>query len=176
MERQVNGQDRRGASQQGMAMQTIRHELRTPVNHIIGFSEMLLEEASDLELPGRYDALQHVVVSGRQILAAITEILAGSGIAVREADLLALHSRIAPYLGEIDAVCAELIAVAEGEERPQFAADLRKIAAAASQLERLSSGACRHPTRPRPPRRRPRSAAPARISSAGTCCWSTITT
>ncbi|NNJ08865.1 alpha/beta fold hydrolase [Chloroflexales bacterium ZM16-3] len=136
----MNAQNHPGAAHQGMAMQTIRHELRTPVNHIIGFSEMLLEEASDIELPARYDALQHVVAAGRNILAAITEILSGSGVAVRDSDLLTLHSRIAPYLNEINTVCAELIAVAEGEQRPQFAADLRKIAVAAGQLDQLSSG------------------------------------
>ncbi|MBX0330121.1 alpha/beta fold hydrolase [Oscillochloris sp. ZM17-4] len=122
-------------------MQTVRHELRTPVNHIIGFSEMLLEEASDLELPAHYGALQRVVDAGRQILAAITEILAGSGVAVRQSDLLALHSRITPYLGEITMVCAELIRIAEGEGRPQFAVDLRKIAGAADQLAQIASGA-----------------------------------
>ncbi|MEI7771103.1 MAG: alpha/beta fold hydrolase [Chloroflexales bacterium] len=132
--------DRAVAEQHGAAMQAIRHELRTPVNHIIGFSEMLLEEASDLDLPARYDGLHRVVAAGRQILAAIGEILAGSDIAVRDSDLRALHSRVAPYLDEIGVVCAELVVVAEAEGRTQFAADLHKIAAAAGQLDRLASG------------------------------------
>ncbi|NTV65059.1 MAG: response regulator, partial [Oscillochloris sp.] len=125
----------------GALMQTIRHELRTPVNHIIGFSEMLLEEAADLSLPADYDVLQHVVVAGRQILMAISEILAGSDIVVRESDLVALHSRIAPALSQITQVCSDLVILAEREERGQFAADLRKIKAAAAQLDLLSSGA-----------------------------------
>ncbi len=140
MELSVSGHYSDAARQQGGAMQTIRHELRTPVNHIIGFSEMLLEEASDLDAPACYDDLHHVVMAGRQILAAITEILAGSDIAVRDSDLRALHGRIAPYLGEIGVVCAELITVAEAESHPQFVADLHKIAAAARQLDRLASG------------------------------------
>ncbi|NTW00573.1 MAG: response regulator, partial [Oscillochloris sp.] len=137
----MNGHDHDLAVQQGAAIQTIRHELRTPVNHIIGFSEMLLEEVSDLDLPKHYNTLHHVVVAGRQILTAITEILAGSDIAVRNSDLCALHSRIVPYLREISQICATLLAFAESEDRTQFAIDLHKILAAVNQLDQLSSGA-----------------------------------
>ena len=121
-------------------MQTIRHELRTPVNHIIGFSEMLLEETSDLGVPEHYDDLRRVVVAGRQILAAITEILAGNDATVRDSDLRVLYGRIVPYLGEIGQICAELIVAADTEDRQQFVTDVRKIAAATSQLGQLASG------------------------------------
>ncbi len=141
MEYQVNGYDHdEAANPHGGAMQTIRHELRTPVNHIIGFSEMLLDEASDLGMPEPYGNLHRVVVAGRQILAAITEILAGNDIAVHDSDLRVLYKRIAPYLNEISQICAELIVTSESEERQQFSADLRKIAAASSHLDKLASG------------------------------------
>ncbi|MEI6779219.1 MAG: histidine kinase dimerization/phospho-acceptor domain-containing protein, partial [Chloroflexales bacterium] len=128
------------ANPHGGAMQTIRHELRTPVNHIIGFSEMLLDEASDLGMPEPYGDLHRVVVAGRQVLAAITEILAGNDIAVHDSDLRLLHSRIEPYLNEIGQVCAEMIVASDSEERQQFSADLRKIAAASRHLDKLASG------------------------------------
>ena len=31
----------------------LRHELRTPLNHVLGYSEMLLEDASEASEPGR---------------------------------------------------------------------------------------------------------------------------
>jgi sigma-B regulation protein RsbU (phosphoserine phosphatase) len=47
-----------------------RHELRTPINHIIGYCEMLLEEE---RLPERfYQDLRNILSSGRRLLELIT--------------------------------------------------------------------------------------------------------
>ncbi len=47
-----------------------RHELRTPINHIIGYCEMLLEEE---RLPERfYQDLRHIHASGKRLLELIT--------------------------------------------------------------------------------------------------------
>ena len=48
----------------------IRHELRTPINHIIGYCEMLLEEP---ELPEAFRTdLDRIHSGGRQLLGLIT--------------------------------------------------------------------------------------------------------
>ncbi|WP_129626756.1 alpha/beta fold hydrolase [Candidatus Oscillochloris fontis] len=122
------------------AMQTIRHELRTPVNHIIGFSEMLLEEASDLDVEQDYAPLKQAITAGRQILAAVTEMLSKDDVIMCEADFIALHQRIAPSLLTISAICTRLISVAQHAGQTQFAHDLAKIMGAVSQLDQISSG------------------------------------
>lgn len=129
-----------GTEHPAAAMQTIRHELRTPVNHIIGFSEMLLEEASDLGIEQDYAPLKQVVTAGRHILAAVTEILSKDDVIVREADFIALHQRIEPHLLNISAICTQLISAAQHEGQTQFAHDLSKIMGAVGQLDQISSG------------------------------------
>jgi len=51
------------------------HELRTPLNAIIGYSEMLLEEAEDLEETGFSSDLQKIQAAGKHLLGLINDIL-----------------------------------------------------------------------------------------------------
>jgi signal transduction histidine kinase len=51
----------------------LRHELRTPLNHILGYSEMLLEDAGDAELAGE---LQRIRGEGQALLAVVENALA----------------------------------------------------------------------------------------------------
>ncbi len=49
------------------------HDLRTPLNQIIGYSEMLIEQAQDDGLPGFVPDLQKVHTAGQQLLALIND-------------------------------------------------------------------------------------------------------
>jgi signal transduction histidine kinase len=55
---------------------TISHELRTPLTTIIGYSEMLIEQAADDKLPDQYGAdLAQILTAARHLLALINDIL-----------------------------------------------------------------------------------------------------
>ncbi|MGH8048053.1 MAG: Cache 3/Cache 2 fusion domain-containing protein, partial [Chthoniobacterales bacterium] len=51
------------------------HELRTPMNAIIGYSEMLVEEAEDLDQQSFIPDLQKIRNAGKHLLALINDIL-----------------------------------------------------------------------------------------------------
>ncbi len=51
------------------------HELRTPMNAIIGYSEMLTEEAEDLELDSFVDDLKKIHGAGNHLLSLINDVL-----------------------------------------------------------------------------------------------------
>ncbi|GAT33147.1 signal transduction histidine kinase [Terrimicrobium sacchariphilum] len=51
------------------------HELRTPMNAIIGYSEMLIEEAEDMDLKEFTPDLQKIRGAGKHLLALINDIL-----------------------------------------------------------------------------------------------------
>ena len=53
----------------------LRHELRTPLNHIIGYSEMLLEEVEDAGDAGRAADLKRIRSSGRILLGMVEDLL-----------------------------------------------------------------------------------------------------
>jgi DNA-binding response OmpR family regulator len=66
----------------------VRHELRTPVNAILGYSEMLQEEAEELGQQPFLDDLQRIHTAGRRLLTLIDDVrdplaALGDGKAVR---------------------------------------------------------------------------------------------
>ena len=62
-------------SQNPSASAQIRHTLRTPLNHIIGYSEMLLEEAGERALDEFAADLQKIHSAGKQLQTLIDDLL-----------------------------------------------------------------------------------------------------
>src|SRR5215211_1180988 len=53
----------------------LRHELRTPINHIIGYSELLLEEAAEGGYLELLPDLQRIRTAGRHLLSQVHALL-----------------------------------------------------------------------------------------------------
>ncbi|ALG67487.1 ATP-binding protein [Beggiatoa leptomitoformis] len=58
-----------------MFVANMTHELRTPLNAIIGYSEMLQEEAADMEMEDFIPDLKKIDSAGRHLLALINDVL-----------------------------------------------------------------------------------------------------
>jgi len=91
----VDGQD------QSASLANIRHKLRTPLNHIIGYSEMLLEEAGEQQLERFAADLNKIHSAGKQLLHMINDLLdpvvfqaAPARLASKTADSSSLFSDI----------------------------------------------------------------------------------
>src|SRR5215831_13850183 len=56
-----------------------QHELRTPLNHILGFSELLIEEIRTTDSSVLSDGLKKINEAGNFILARITETFSFTG-------------------------------------------------------------------------------------------------
>ena len=115
----------------------LRHELRTPVNAILGYSEMLLED----EAPGRVRPdLQKIQAGGRTLLALINELLdpARLGPAASPEELEAAGARIRHDLRTpVNAILGYsemLLEEAEGSGEDASVDDLRRIHGAATRL------------------------------------------
>ena len=63
------------------AVAQLRHDLRTPVNHIIGYSEMLLEEAEESGNDSSAEDLKKIRGAAQALLGLINTRLSTSGIA-----------------------------------------------------------------------------------------------
>src|ERR1051325_8397901 len=80
----------------GEALAHLRHELRTPINHILGYTEILLEDAEDTDLGGFSHELREMNSGGRQLIEWIQGALAESGSNIAFAQLEALEARLRP--------------------------------------------------------------------------------
>ncbi|PYS28415.1 MAG: hypothetical protein DMG11_12770, partial [Acidobacteria bacterium] len=48
-----------------------QHQLRTPVNHVLGYSEILIDEATRRSLLGLVPAFEQIRAGGHQLLGSI---------------------------------------------------------------------------------------------------------
>jgi adenylate cyclase len=125
----------------GALLAHVRHELRTPVNAILGYSEMLLEDGAGGEV-ARPD-LQRIEASGRTLLSLINEILDPAAIEAQgeRADLHAFGARIRHDLrtpvGAVIGYAEMLLEEAEDGGDPAYVGDLRRILSAGQKLLEL---------------------------------------
>jgi len=77
------------------------HELRTPLNAIIGYSEMLQEEAEELEQETFSSDLQKIRGAGRHLLGLINDILDLSKIEAGRVELLVEPFSVADLINEV---------------------------------------------------------------------------
>ncbi|HET9708757.1 MAG TPA: protein kinase [Gemmatimonadales bacterium] len=113
------------------AQAQLRHDLRTPLNHIIGYTEMLLEDATDPALAERRERLEQALGAARQALELINASL-GSARRIVPADVAQLYDALqAPRQTIVLAIDALVVPEADGDP---FTADLRKILSAAEHL------------------------------------------
>src|SRR5262249_3731558 len=64
----------------------MRHELRTPVNAVIGYAEMLVEDEASLE-PGVVEDLRKIHAAGKKLLAFVDDIIHMSKVVSGNADV-----------------------------------------------------------------------------------------
>lgn len=77
------------------------HELRTPLNAIIGYSEILVEEMTDLKVPSLIPDVQKINGAGKHLLGLINNILDLSKVEAGKVELFLETFAIAPLMQEI---------------------------------------------------------------------------
>jgi signal transduction histidine kinase len=100
------------------------HELRTPLNAVIGYSQMLLEEAADEADDGSAEDLNKIHHAGQHLLNLVNEVLDLAKIEAGKMELVSEEIAVADFLGNL---CSPHAAKAQAKGVPlklQLAADL----------------------------------------------------
>jgi serine phosphatase RsbU (regulator of sigma subunit) len=112
----------------------LRHELRTPINAIIGYSEMLLEDLENESEPEKIAFLEQIHSSGSELLGIINHSLDSSKFHAENIDFSLLSQTLPlslePSLTTAIASCEQLLERVNEE----FRSDLQKIHKAACSL------------------------------------------
>ena len=110
------------------------HELRTPLNAIIGYSEMLQEEAEDLEAVAFLPDLQRINAAGKHLLGLINDILDLSKIEAGRMDLFLETFEVGRMVRDVEAIVQPLVdkngntlVISCGEDLGTMQADLTKV-------------------------------------------------
>lgn len=131
----------------------LRHDLRTPVNHIVGYCELLLEDAAADAGDARRTALQDALAGARDVLTLIDATLSASGEGVTPGTIDALHTRLrAPH----DRILAAMDALGTAAAGEGFQADVERIRHATGRLLAVPRGDTSSPAVPARPASSPR--------------------
>ena len=85
------------------------HELRTPLNAIIGYSEMLQEEAEDLDAEAFVPDLRRINAAGKHLLGLINDILDLSKIEAGRMDLFVEEFEAGRLVRDVEAIVQPLV-------------------------------------------------------------------
>jgi class 3 adenylate cyclase len=107
----------------------VRHDLRTPLNQIIGYSELMIEEAAEQGHASAITDLKKIHAAGRQLLDLMSRLVLAEDMNI---DLMR-HEIYTP-LNHIVGYCEILMEDGAGNPEDSFVADVRKIHSSARRL------------------------------------------
>lgn len=115
------------------AVSELRHDLRTPVNHIVGYCEMLLEDAVEADQSERRTALEDTIGAARQVLDLISHSLPPKDVTVSQADVMKLYESLREPQQKIVRIMSSLVTPGTQADE-EFVEDVRKIISSAEKL------------------------------------------
>ncbi len=116
----------------------LRHALRTPLNQVIGYSELLMETAAETGTTALIPELKRIHSGGGELLALINDALAAWKIEAGKVDFAALRENLRSPLGSVIILTGDSLGKARTAGQAAIAKDLEKILHAAQNLLNLS--------------------------------------
>ncbi len=117
------------------AASLLRHDLITPINHILGFCELLIDDAEEKGRIYRGQSLRSIRAYGKQALGAVDRAVAHAVDSGRPADLSTLARALHAPTAAISEACDALEETSRAvPDRVVFLDDLAKIRQAAARL------------------------------------------
>jgi signal transduction histidine kinase len=110
----------------------LKHELRTPLNHIIGYCEMLMEQAQDEGLDIFVADLDRIHSAGEQLLGIVDDLC--DPVAHRKMDEASMHHEVRTPLNQVIGYAEMLQEQAKELGHDSFASDLQKVHSAGRRL------------------------------------------
>lgn len=107
--RQTNSQLSAATEAKNIFLANMSHELRTPLNAIIGYSEMLQEEAQEVNRPTMVDDLERIRAAGRHLLSLIDDILDITRVEAGKVELAHEQIALQSFVGNVAEIASPLM-------------------------------------------------------------------
>lgn len=117
----------------------IRHDLKTPVGHIMGYSEMIEEEVED-DLPEVLSDLRSIRSSAERILELINDHFGSAKQNASDIDLDLASHLLRQQLNHVGGYCEMVEEVVEENGREELLPDLKYIHSASATLTTILEG------------------------------------
>jgi class 3 adenylate cyclase len=119
------------------ALSKLRHALRTPLNQIIGYSELLMESAEENNVTAILVDLKRIHTAGGQLLALINDALAPWKIETGKIDFPAMRHDMRTPINAVIGYAELCLDEARASGHAELVKDLEKIQRAAQNLYAL---------------------------------------
>ena len=106
---EANRQLEEASRHKSQFLANMSHELRTPLNAVIGYSEMLQEEAEDAGEEAFLPDLQRINAAGKHLLGLINDILDLSRIEAGRMDLYVEQFEVGQLVRDVEAIVRPLM-------------------------------------------------------------------
>jgi signal transduction histidine kinase len=111
-------------------LRKLKHELRTPVNHILGYSDLLLETADDTDDHETAGLAKGLNACGKMLAKLLEKSLMSPSGEMDDRQMGALRESIRPTVKQI----LQMLATHSTQSRGNLQGDLDRIRRAADQL------------------------------------------
>ena len=120
----------------------LRHDLRTPINHIVGYTEMLLEDAEEggSQYAERRVAFEQTLMAAREAIELIDATLPPTRLEIEDQELADLTKSFALPQSQIREALEGLLADETVKADEALVEDLHKILSAAERLGEAGGG------------------------------------
>lgn len=129
------------------AMRKLRHDLRTPINPILGYCELIVEEAGGAAPAPFLAGMKQLHGGGERMLKLTNELFSNQPSPLQELNCLEILRAFRAPAGEVATLCARLEQEAKAAALPVAARDLQRIGIATSRwlarIEELLEENCR---------------------------------
>lgn len=131
-----------GAATSVDEVRNLKHELRTPVNHIVGYSALLLESAQDAGNDALTRRAHEIQSIGGELHMVVEGILIHSQRTLRVENIAAILDALAPLNARVEENLSQNAASTMDEP---FLKDLQRIRGAIHRLQSLLEGIASSP-------------------------------
>ncbi len=113
--REAKEESERANQAKSVFLAKMSHQLRTPLNAVIGYSEMLLEDAELNGQEGEIADLRRINTAGKHLLSLVTDVLDMSKIEAAKMELLILPFDVSSFIDDVVSTARNLV-VSNGNE------------------------------------------------------------
>jgi len=113
--RKAKEEAERASEAKSVFLAKMNHQLRTPLNAVIGYSEILLEDADASGEESQIPDLKRINSAGRHLLSLVTDVLDVGKIASANNELVVRPFDLAKFIDDVVSTCRSLVTINANE-------------------------------------------------------------
>lgn len=135
--RKAKEEAERASEAKSVFLAKMNHQLRTPLNAVIGYSEILLEDAEESGNESQIRDLERINSAGRHLLSLVTDVLDVGKIVSSDVELVVRSLDLEKFIDDVAFTCRSLMTINGNEFLVEKGENLGSICADETRLRQI---------------------------------------